>query len=264
MEGKHSPVSTRRSIITILVCVIVIGAVVGILLVWVPGLPGPRHGAYIVVSHLTNIGARLRSYNDLRGHLPAATATDTKSGERSSWRIEVYESFVRDEAVTRASGNTNVSSDYDRHRAWNDPGNLRIQDRGAWYFRDASVSSSPPGANDHATSYKAITGPDTAFGTVAPRSLKDLPGSLILVVRVEESSTHWMQPDDLNVEKLAPSQATKQLLLGKQGYAMLFADGKVWVLSVETPISDLCKFFTLTGAKNANRDQLLGRYRVLP
>ena len=45
---------------------------------------------------------------------------------------------------------------------------------------------------------------------------------------------------------------------------MLFADGEAWVLSDELPISNLCKFFTLSGAQQFNRDQLLGPYRVLP
>jgi len=53
-------------------------------------------------------------------------------------------------------------------------------------------------------------------------------------------------------------------LLGKDGYVVLFANGEGWVLSGETPISDLCKFFTIKGATQSDRDQILGPYRVLP
>jgi hypothetical protein len=96
------------------------------------------------------------------------------------------------------------------------------------------------------------------------RSLKELPNDLILVVRVEGSKVHWMEPVDLVADDLVCSAEAKQLLLGNNGYAVLFADGKRWVLSRRLPYDDLCKFFTIDGAKQCERDTLLGPYRIRP
>lgn len=176
--------------------------------------------------------------------------------------IEIYRWSIQ---PTKADG----PFDYDRGKTWNDRENLRLEGSGAWLFRYTPVDACPPGqsmgkAGIYTTYYKAITGPGTAFDTATPPSLKQLPNDVILVVRVEQSDTHWMEPGDLNVKQLTPSEETKRLLLGKDGYVVLFADGEGWLLSAETPISDLCKFFTVAGAKQCDRDQVLGPYRVLP
>jgi hypothetical protein len=42
----------------------------------------------------------------------------------------------------------------------------------------------------------------------------------------------------------------------------LFADGEVWALSPDTPMTALHPFLTITGAKNADRDELLAPYQV--
>jgi len=269
MPCKRTTGLTCRRVIVALACIVVIGAVVGYLVVWVEGLPGPHHGAYLAFGSLHNIREGFRDYDEAHGHLPPTTTTDAKSGERSSWRIEVYQSHVHLGFITAPKTNGNDSIDYDRHKAWNDPDNLRLQGLGAWLFRYTQVDACPPGqsmgkASIYTTYYKAITGPSTAFDSAKPPSLKELPNALILVARVEHSDTHWMEPGDLSIEQLAPPEETKRLLLGKDGYVVLFADGEGWVLSGKTPILDLCKFFTIEGAKQSDREQILGPYRVLP
>ena len=65
----------------------------------------------------------------------------------------------------------------------------------------------------------------------------------------------------LRIEK---SGDGKRLLLGKDGYAVLFADGKAWVLSSQLPFAKLCSFITIEGALRYDRERVLARYRVLP
>jgi hypothetical protein len=230
------------------------------------------HGAYWAYVSLVTISLGLQDYNDTNGHLPLAAAKDAETGELTSWRVEVYRCQEHEGYIPRSRQNLNGSQwlrDYNSHKAWNNPDNLRLQDRGKWLFNYTRITMSPPGrsvgkAGVYTTYYKAITGSGTAFDAASPQNLRQLPRSLILVVRVEQSDTHWMEPEDLNIEQLAPSEETKRLLLGKAGYVVLFADGEGWVLSSKTPISDLCKFFTLAGAKEFDRDQILRPYRVLP
>jgi hypothetical protein len=265
--SKAGPIgSYLKQFIGALAGILAVVAVVGYLVVWVGGLPGPYRGVYSAHGSLHNIYEGLRGVDEAIGHLPPAAATDAKSNRRTSWRVEVYQSTVRDGFITPPEGGASTSINYDRRRAWNDAANLRLETLGAWLFYYTQTRGAPELGKYgyHTTYYKAITGPGTAFDSATPPSLKKLPGGLILVVRVEHSDTHWMEPGDLNVEQLTPSDDTKRLLLSKDGYIVLFADGDGWVLSPKTPLSDLCKFFTVAGARRFDRETLLGPYRVLP
>ena len=258
----------KRFVLT-LIGVVAFGLFVVWLAFWIPGLPGPLHGAYLARGSLYNIYGGLRCFNNTHGHLPPATSTDAESGELATWRIECYRSFVSGGSITPLKTAANKPIDYNYHKAWNDPENLQLQGQAAYLFRymqfDVALERNRGQYGIiYTTYYKAITGPDTAFDTSTPLNLKELPNDVVLVVRVEKSDTHWMEPGDLNIEQLTPSERTKQLLLGKDGYVVLFADGEGWVLSDKTPLSDLCKFFTLAGAKQFDREQVLGPYRVLP
>ena len=242
-----------------LICIFVILAVLGYLIMWLPRLPGPYHGVYLTHGVLGNIYEGLSIYDEEHGRLPAAVAVDPKSGEPASWRIKIYQWAFK-------SLNDNQFFDYDNNKAWNDKKNLKLAHDGAWLFRTTNDlrGRNLGKAGIFATYYKAITGPDTAFDPPTRLSLDQLPNDLILVVRVDYSDTHWMEPVDLSVEELMPSDKTKRLLLGKDGYGVLFADGEGWVLSDETPIEYLRGFFTISGAEKFNREQLLGPYRVIP
>lgn len=255
MSGKHARGSTRTIVVAI-VAVVAAAALLAYLAVWIPGLPGPLRGAYIARGVLHNINGALRHYDDMNGHLPPATAADTESGELSSWRIEVYRWFAA------------TPLDYDYRKPWNDPLNLRIEDRGVhnlrYYPNDVEPARVRGKHGWNTAYYKAITGRGTAFDSATPASLKQLPKDLVLVVRVERSDTHWMEPGDLSIEQLLPTDETRRLLLGNDGYVVLFADGEGWILSGDLPVSDLCKFFTIGGAEQFDREQMLAPYRILP
>jgi len=231
----------------------------GILIAWIQGLPGPHHGAYEAYASLWNIRTGLWYYNDLNGHLPPATATN--NGKSLSWRIEVYQALVRCGLPTDSQENVSVPIDYDSNETWNSAKNLSLQGRGIRLF-EYTPHGEHFAADDYSAYYKAVTGTGTAFDPDGPQSLKQLPGDLILIVRVEKSDTHWMEPGDLNVEHLVVSKQARELLQGESGYAVLFADGSPWILSCQLPFSDLCKFFTVAGARQYDRDKILGPYRI--
>lgn len=226
------------------------------------------HLYYSVRGSLGNVYRALRAYDDEHGHLPLITAPSVDK-HPVSWRIEVaayYAVFHRQTAEVHAT-------DYDRERPWDDRSNLRLEDTSYWKFmyRPTGGQRDLREAYDRLetevrclTYFKAIAGTDTAFAPGVPHSLKTLPNDLILVVRVEESDVHWMEPVDLLVDDLVCSEQSKHLLLGNNGYAVLFADGESWVLSSRLAYADLCKFFTIDGANKCDRDTLLGGYRIRP
>ncbi len=240
-----------------------ISVTMGVLIVWVQGLPGPQHGYYRIVASLHNINSALKVYDAKNGHLPPATGKDDRSREEYSWRVEVYQSKVDNGFITASQAEVGQSVDYERHLAWNDPRNLRLQGLGVSYFEYVPPRDRPSGV-DYSTYFKAITGPDTAFESTTGTNRRGLPHDLILIARVEHSDTHWLEPGDLTVAELVSSGDARELLLGKDGYAVLFADGDPWVLDDRLPFSDLCRFFTIAGAKQHDRDAILGPFRVHP
>ena len=211
---------------------------VSLLAVWIGGLPGPYHGAYLAFATLVNIRSGLWSYEQANGHLPPATATDAKSGKKSSWRIDVYQAYVRNGFITAPKANGNDSIDYDRHKAWNDPHNLQLQELGVRLFGYTQQGDEcPPGqrmgrAGTYTTYYKAITGPGTAFDSATPPSPEQLPKNLILVVRVENSDTHWMEPGDLSIKQLAASERNEAAVVGQGWLCRVVCEwrrvGAVW------------------------------------
>ena len=260
-------IGTKR--IVLFFAFLAIGPILVWLAFWIPGLPGPLHGAYLARGSLHNLYTGLQEYNEKNGHLPPATAIDEESGERSSWRTEVYQSSVRLGFIEPPKKEGNDSIEYDYHKAWNDPENLRLQDLGGWLFNYTQTDFAPDRQSGkyglgRKTFYKAITGNGTAFDDATRQSLKQLPCDLILIVRVERSDTHWLEPGDLKIAQLASAEQSKRLLLGEDGYIVLFADGEGWVLSGRLAYSDLCKFFTIEGAKKYNREDLLTPFRILP
>ena len=114
----------------------------------------------------------------------------------------------------------------------------------------------------------AITGPDTAFGdgkTHEPYSIADLPGDVILATEIRKSENHWMKSSDFDIQtmpKSIDSQDGKSISGHHEcGFYVIFADAEVWFLSNETPFSELSQFFTIRGAIEHDREQVLGKYR---
>jgi hypothetical protein len=258
--------STRFSRRTVLALVAVILAAT-FAAVWIHESKAGRL-YYGVRTHLGYIYGGLQAYDRQHGHLPPITPPSADKPP-VSWRIEVAAYY----ASLHETDYDRDATDYDREKPWDDPSNLRLEDTRRWRF----MYNPNGGQRDLGEAYgrlepkfpcltyfKAVTGTDTAFAPGVSHSLKELPNDLILVVRVEESNVHWMEPVDLLTDDLVCSEEAKQLLLGDNGYAVLFADGERWLLSKRLPYGDLCKFFTIDGAQQYGRDTLLGPYRIRP
>ena len=113
------------------------------------------------------------------------------------------------------------------------------------------------------TKVVAITGQGTAFPE-GDRSLsiEDLDlRDTVLLVTTSRSGVHWMAPGDLPVGAI-DAHAVRAMSLDGRSFYVGFADGEVWRLSIETPAADLRTLATVEGAKRADRDVVLGPYRM--
>jgi hypothetical protein len=66
-----------------------------------------------------------------------------------------------------------------------------------------------------------------------------------------------MEPGDLPIDKISAS-ITQGLDGG--GLCVLFADGSVSFVRADVPLDDLRKFFTIEGAKQHRREEILGPF----
>ena len=76
-------------------------------------------------------------------------------------------------------------------------------------------------------------------------------------VEIAGFDVHWAEPGDLHVDEVPESITAGP---DGRGLCVLFADGTVWFLNSEVPLENLKKFFTIEGAKQHDREELLAPY----
>lgn len=133
------------------------------------------------------------------------------------------------------------------------------------------------GSNDKAGEHRfdaavlAVTGRDTGFSDRQDSIRQTLPGgslpeNLLLLMEVPNSSVHWMEPVDLVVKEghviLRGKPFSIHLVNSEEGFHVAFADNSVWFLSKDVPLERLVPLMTLTSARTANRQELIGKYRL--
>jgi hypothetical protein len=178
-----------------------------------------------------------------RNKLPAATFDSPNGLPLSSWRFQVIPYIGFNEGAAYRD-------------AWNSTANQHV-----WQSWATDWFTVWPSHTD--TKLFGICGPGTAFEGM--RRYDRLPQDLILVIEVANSKTHWMQPGDYNVtDLLSYTGRIGDHLHGllDDRLHVLFADGEVWALSSDAPITALHPFLTITGAEANDRYKLLAPHRV--
>ena len=201
-----------------------------------------RHARWF--NDLHQIGLALLSFDQARGFLPPAEVVDESGRRLHSWRVELL-TFL-DSGVLPG----------DQNLPWTDAANYYRASRSVSVY---SFSSDPKSAARWDTNVVAVTGPGTPLGSDKRFALADIDQDTILAIEVKESGLHWMEPGDVDIRAL-PDGLTEGL--DGDGVHVLFADASVWFLSKEVPLDDLKRFFTVEGAKQHDRDQVLAPYRL--
>ena len=209
-----------------------------------------------------SLALALQNYSSANSTLPKPVYFDRNKPKVAlySWRYRIIP-FV-------ASYKMDVGFDL----PWDHPANSRWRGVpqpyafGGW--GDGAWDTRRPGEIPTETRVYAITGPDTAFGdgeTYQPNSLGDLPDDIILVTEIRDSGHHWMKNGDFDIRTMPKFINSKdgKSISGRHdnGFYVIFADGEVWFLANETPFSKLSLFFTIDGAMEHDRDDILGKYR---
>ena len=197
------------------------------------------------------------------GLLTPAIETAEDGTEMHSWRFVSCRMLFGDMVQVGFYGQAPDSA---YNHPWNHPRNKRYYDGPHRDYGGSPNSFIDAPHGDHSTRYSAITGPGTAFddsGTTVFYS--DLDDDTILFVETRNSVHHWMKPGgDFDVTSMPSSIGLPNGISGRdsRGFIVAFADKQVWVLSHDTPLSDLAKFFTIANSKKHNRAEGLEHYRV--
>jgi hypothetical protein len=193
----------------------------------------------------------LRTFDDDQLRIPPAVTTSNTGERLSSWRFRIIKHLT--------SSNRTV----DFEQMWSAPINPSSE-VGMVLCRPNAQEN--PALKGRMTNVLAITGPGTAFEEGKVYRFSNLPPNLILLAEVRRSDLHWMEPGDLDVRTM-PREINHPSGKGisgttNYGFCVGFADGSAWILSFDTPYEVLSKFFTIEGAKNNDRDKLLGKYKL--
>ena len=193
------------------------------------------------------------NFESARRCLPATSLRDENGVELSSWRFQILPYW----------GVGHLGRQY-----WNSPWNAPINRSNLnWMPIPFGVGAT---SNRFTTNIFAIGGVDTAFENrdypgLSKRKFDELPSSLVILMETSQSTIHWMQPGDYDVDELLAangrlSDKVKGVLFDR--VHVTFSDGEVWALSPDMPMTALHPFLTITGAKNADRDEFLASFRI--
>jgi hypothetical protein len=215
---------------------------------------------------LQSVSMALANYSATRGHLPPqvirmkpesgldeAAMSAQGGAPLYSWRVELV-------SYLQAWHGT-----WDPAHPWDHPANRELAELSSFYNFGAEEARDPQ-ASFPETDILAITGPGTAFGDGqrAPMALKDIPPATILAVETQRSGIPWPAPGDFEIGTIPRTVGDRNgrgISSRTSGaFHLIFADGRVWLLSDSVPFATLSRFFTVSGAATHDREEVLGPY----
>ncbi len=228
------------TLLEFVVVLVIIGVLAAVL---IPAVRDARRAARRAQrgNNLKQIGLAFHNFHDAYKQLPPAVRRDELGRPLCSWRFFLL-SFL--ESMSGA----------DLGERWDEPINRWVTN-GPHYAYCLYPNRDRPECLR--TNVVAVVGPGTAFEEGQELGLEDLDSDTILAVEIAGFDVHWAEPGDLHVDEVPES-----ITAGPDGggLCVLFADGAVWFLDSEVPLENLRKFFTIEGAKQDEREELLAPY----
>ena len=186
----------------------------------------------------------LNGYDSHVGALPDSDQQNARGESLYSWRLSLM-GFVQ---AVKDSIDYEQSWTAEWHRGW-------LRTRPAVYFSGRRS----PKRGDYVGSVSVVIGPGTPFQEQGSMQLENVPCDTILIIEAQGFSKHWMAPGDLRLYELNES-----LLDGTDGDGVMvgFADGEIWLISPEVPLTTLKKYFVATDHPPRDRNKELLPFRL--
>lgn len=142
-------------------------------------------------NNLREIALALNAYHDAHGTYPPAYLADAKGKPMHSWRVLVLP-FL---------GQQELFDEYDFSQPWNGPSNRRLLDRMPDVYRCPAEENRASTDTSYAMVVAAGTISDGPTGT-ARTEISDGTGETLLVVESSPSGIAWLEPRDLDGNKI--------------------------------------------------------------
>lgn len=150
-------------------------------------------------NNLRKIGQAIHNYHTVCGCFPPAYIADENGEPMHSWRVLILPFLDEGPLYDR----------YDFDQPWNGPDNRRLLREVVDAYRcpsDHAEDETRPASTE--TSYVAVMGDGTVWPGAELRSFADVTDgaeNTILLVEIEDSGIHWMEPRDLHIRQMAPT-----------------------------------------------------------
>lgn len=169
---------------------------VGLLALLVPAVSSAQKAAIrsSCQGRLKQIAVALHSYHDRYGCFPPGVVRDAQGRPLHSWRVLLLPFLERRDLYAK----------YRIDEPWDGPNNRKLHGVDMPLFSCESRTGGTKAAGE--TPYVVVAGPRTAFPDgrcVALSEVSDDPGQTLLVVEIEGSGIHWMEPRDLYVTQMS-------------------------------------------------------------
>ncbi|NQT12311.1 MAG: hypothetical protein HQ582_06170 [Planctomycetes bacterium] len=187
----------------------------------------------------------LMEYANSKGRLPDAFPTDSDGNSLGSWRFQIVGYLEAMEDVP-----------FDTDLPPNAPENIGFT---AGPHGVYCLGAAAKGESRGDTRIFAITGPGTAFDPAEHHTFEDFDEDLVLLIEVYESQTHWSAPGDYDIDQLPEFFHVPDNIAGIH---VAFADAGVWLLRSDVPCAIVKKLCTIEGAREHDRDSVLGPYVI--
>jgi len=251
-----------------LVAALIVGFIV-IVLLW-PHVRTPREAVRRsqCVNNLKQIALALLNYENQHGCFPPAYVPGPDGKPWHSWRVLILP-YLEEQALY---------AKYRFDEPWNGPNNRKV----AASIRTPGVYVCPTSGDWQSrggnTSYFAVVGPKTAWPEARQRRIHDIgdgAGNTILVMEVHGLGVNWMEPKDLDFDRIAgqtqPGEDPIGTLPHPRGRSFFyivdggvvnvaFADGHVQAIPWGLPGKTLAPLLTVDGGEAVDPDALPSSY----
>ena len=159
---------------------------------WTAVVPTREGYSYQGACHanLRNIALALIMYEQDHGTLPPPYTVDADGNRLHSWRTLILPYLEE----------TMLKSKIRMSEPWDSPHNSQFHDEIVRIYQCPGDFSTPT-----QTSYVAVTGPNTAWATNDAKDADSYPeggSNTILVVEMDNTGIHWMEPRDLDIKRM--------------------------------------------------------------
>lgn len=238
--GNSKSTSLLGRITACVISLLVVGVLIGMFLP--PMTRGVRPAARrtVCLNNMRQVALAMHNFQSEHGHFPPAYIADENGKPMHSWRVLLLPYLDRQDLFER----------YSMKEPWDGPNNQKLADEFVEVF--SCPSHDQRHGESNCTSYCIVTGEGTMFDadrTVDFSDIRDGSSNTVVLLEVNRTDIHWMEPRDLTVDEAVGvfEQVSNSEQDGNHPglQNVAFADGSTRTLTTSTTGNELLNLFLI-------------------